>query len=92
MQDLYNLLQIKSNVSTAFHPQTDGQTECVNQEIEKYLQIFINHIQTDWADWLPLVAFTHNNCSHSSTGKSPFEVNYSFNPDIIPGIKSQAPF
>ncbi len=92
MKDLYNLLQIKSNASTAFHLQTNGQTECINQEIEKYLQIFVNHLQTDWANWLPLAAFAHNNCMHSSTGKSPFEVNYGFNPDIVPDVKSQAPF
>ncbi len=92
MKDLYNLLQIKSNASTAFHPQTDGQMEHVNQEIEKYLQIFVNHLQMDWADWLPLTAFAHNNCTHSSTGKSPFEVNYGFNPDIIPDAKLQTPF
>ncbi len=61
MQDLYDLLQVKSNTSTAFHPQTHGQTECVNQEIEKYLRIFVNHLQMDWANWLPLATFAHNN-------------------------------
>ncbi len=49
MKDLYDLLQIKGNASTAYHPQTDGQTEWVNQEIEKYLCMFVNHLQTDWA-------------------------------------------
>ncbi len=92
MKDLYDLLQIKSNVFTAFHLQTNGQTECVNEEIEKYLRIFVNHLQMDWTNWLPLTAFAHNNHTHSSTGKSPFEVNYSFNPDIVPGVKSQHPF
>ncbi len=92
MKDLYNLLQIKSNVSTAFHPQTDRQTEHVNQEVEKYFRIFINHLQTNWADWHPIAAFAHNNRIHSSTSKSPFEVNYGFNPDIMPHTKSQTPF
>ncbi len=55
------MLDITPNASTAFHPQTDGQTERVNQEIEKYLRIFINYRQTDWSDWLPLAEFTHNN-------------------------------
>ncbi len=76
MKDLYDLLQIKGNTLTAFHPQTDGQTEQVNQEIKKYLHIFVNHLQTGWAEWLSLTMFAHNNWVHSSTGKSPFEVNY----------------
>ncbi len=76
MKDLYDLLQIKANASMAFHPQTDEQTEQVNQEVEKYLRIFINHLQDNWVEWLSLAAFTHNNHTHSATGKSPFEVNY----------------
>ncbi|SJL16240.1 uncharacterized protein ARMOST_19760 [Armillaria ostoyae] len=76
MKELYQMLDIKQNASTAFHPQTDRQTECVNQEVEKYLRIFINHQQDDWADWLPLAEFTHNNHAHSATGKSPFMILY----------------
>ncbi len=92
MKDLYDLLQIKSNTSTAFHPQTDGQMEWVNQEVEKYLCIFINHLQTDWAEWLTLATFAHNNRVHSVTGKSPFEVNYGYTTDILPGVKPQTSF
>ncbi len=92
MKDLYDLLQIKANASTAYHPQTDGQTEQVNQEVEKYLRIFINHLQDNWVEWLSLAAFVHNNRVHSATGKSPFEVNYSYNADILPGAKPKAPF
>ncbi len=76
MRELYQMLDITPNASTAFHPQTDGQTEHINQEVKKYLQIFINHRQTDWSDWLPLAKFTHNNCVHSATKKSPFMVLY----------------
>ncbi len=92
MKDLYDLLQIKANTSTPYHPQTDGQTERVNQEVEKYLQIFVNHLQDDWVKWLSLVAFAHNNHVHSTTSKSPFEVNYGYNANILPGTKPQAPF
>ncbi|SJL04865.1 uncharacterized protein ARMOST_08236 [Armillaria ostoyae] len=81
----------KGNTSTAFHPQTDGQTERVNQEIEKYLRIFINFRQTDWPEWLPLAAFQHNNCVHSATGKSPFFVNYGRNPQVAPDSHSHGP-
>lgn len=92
MKDLYDLLQIKANASTAFHPQTDGQTERVNQEVEKYLQIFVNHLQNNWVEWLSLAAFAHNNRTHSATGKSPFEVNYSYNAHVLLGAKPQTPF
>ncbi len=92
MKDLYDLLQIKANASTAFHLQTDGQTEQVNQEVEKYLRIFINHLQDNWVEWLSLAAFTHNNRTHSATGRSPFEVNYGYNAHVLPGAKPQTPF
>ncbi len=59
MKELYRMLDITPNASTAFHPQTDEQTEQVNQEVEKYLRIFVNHRQTDWSDWLPLAEFAH---------------------------------
>ncbi len=92
MKDLYDLLQIKANTSTAYHPQTDGQTERVNQEVEKYLRIFVNHLQDDWVEWLSLAAFAHNNHVHSATSKSPFKVNYGYNAEILPGAKPKAPF
>ncbi|SJL13333.1 uncharacterized protein ARMOST_16773 [Armillaria ostoyae] len=84
MKELYRMLNITQNASTAFHPQTDGQTERVNQEVEKYLRIFINYHQSDWADWLPLAEFAHNNRAHSATGKSPFMILYGRNPRIMP--------
>ena len=43
MRELNQILGIKSKMSTAFHPQTDGQTERVNQELEQYLRVFIDH-------------------------------------------------
>ncbi|SJL11310.1 uncharacterized protein ARMOST_14713 [Armillaria ostoyae] len=84
MKELYRMLDITQNASTVFHPQTDGQTERVNQEVEKYLRIFINYHQNDWADWLPLAEFAHNNRAHSATGRSPFMILYGRNPRIIP--------
>jgi hypothetical protein len=59
-KELNCLLQIKRSLSTAYHPQTDGQTEHVNQEMEVYLCIFINHHQNDWSEWLSLTAFSWN--------------------------------
>lgn len=72
MADFYRLLGITRNLSTAFHPQTDGQTEQINQEIEQYLRIFVNHRQSDWTDWLSLAEFSYNDKVHLATSYSPF--------------------
>jgi hypothetical protein len=61
MGELYQLLDIKGGYSTAFHPQTDGQTEQLNQELEIYLCTWTSEQQDDWDEWLPLVEFTYNN-------------------------------
>ena len=50
MKDLYQLLGIEGNSSTAYHPQTDRQTECINQEIEQYLRVYVNFRQNDWSE------------------------------------------
>jgi hypothetical protein len=74
MKGLYQNLGIEANPSTAYHPQTDGQTERVNQELEEYLRIYVNKRQNDWVDWLPIAQFCHNDRSHSATGFSPFMI------------------
>jgi hypothetical protein len=69
------MLRIEENSSTTYHPQTDGQMECVNCEVEKYLWMFVNQKQDDWVDWLPLAEFTYNNVKHEATSYSPFFLN-----------------
>ena len=66
MSELYWTLGIQMSTSTAYHPQTDGQMECVNQELEQYLQLFVNQRQNDWVDLLPMVEFQYNNHIHAS--------------------------
>jgi hypothetical protein len=78
------LMGIKSSPSTAFHPQTDGATERVNQEIEAYLAIFCSINPETWADMLPLVEFTHNSRNHADRQLSPFELLYGYQPPAIP--------
>jgi hypothetical protein len=80
MHDLYRLLNIQSNASTAYHPQTDGQTERINQEIEHYLRVFCNYHQSDWSDWLSLAEFSYNDKTQISTHHSPFFLNYGHHP------------
>ena len=65
-RELYRLLGIKLASSTAWHPQTDGQTECVNQELDQYLRLFVNKRQDDWYNLLPMAEFQHNNHVHST--------------------------
>ena len=74
------MLGIKSKLLTAFHPQTDKQTERVNQELEQYLRMFIDHRQEQWPEWLGMTEFAYNNKVHSSTRTSPFKVNYRQDP------------
>ena len=69
---LCHLLGIKQNVSTAYHPRTDRQSERTNQWLETYLQFFVNYQQDNWAVYLPLAEFAHNNWMNASTGESPF--------------------
>jgi len=71
-RELYHLLGIKLASSTAWHPQTDRQTEHVNQELDQYLRLFVNKRQDDWYDLLPLAEFQHNNHVHSATQHPPF--------------------
>jgi len=80
MKELNNMLGIKSKLLTAFHPQTDKQTERVNQELEQYLRMFIDHRQEQWPEWLGMTEFAYNNKVHSSTRTSPFKANYRQDP------------
>src|ERR1700722_2751331 len=72
MVELYKLLKIEKNPSMAYHPQTDGQTEWMNQEIKTYLRFFCNYDQSNWSQELPLTEFTYNDHWNKSTGFSPF--------------------
>ncbi len=75
-------LGIQHKLSTAYHPQTDGQTERVNQCVEQYLHNFCSYQQDDWVDWLGIAEFHYNNLIHDSTCVSPFYANYGFNPSF----------
>ena len=76
MKDLHKLTGVIGNLSMAYHPQTDGQTEQINQEVKQYLRLFVNHQQSDWYEWLSCVEFSYNNKVQKSTGFSLFYVNY----------------
>ena len=79
-RELCKLMGIEQNISTAYHPRTDGQSECTNQWVEMFLRFVTNYKQDDWACWLPMVQFAHNNWPSDTTRKSPFFLLMGYNP------------
>jgi hypothetical protein len=80
--ELYHLLGIKLAASAAYHPQTDGQMEHVNQELEQYLRVFVSEWQDNWTELLPLAEFQYNNHVHASTQHSPFLLDTGCHPHM----------
>ena len=72
---LCDILGIKAQLSTAFHPETDGQTERTNATIEMYLRMYVNFMQNDWACWCPSAEFAYNNHLSEATNCTPFFAN-----------------
>lgn len=79
-KSLCKRLKIKANLSTAYHPETDGQSERANQDIKRGLRTYCNYMQDDWARWIPMVEFSDNNNTSTSLGLSPFYFNRGFHP------------
>ena len=79
-KNLCQALGITQNMSTAFHPRTDGQSERTNQSLEQYLRFYVNDRQDNWADLLPMAEFAHNTWRNESTRKSPFKLLMGFRP------------
>ena len=75
-------MQVEIKLSSAFHLQTDGETERVNQVLEQYLCCSINYQQDNWTSLLPLAEFAYNNSRHASTQETPFYINYGHHPKI----------
>ena len=79
-KNLMKEMQTKMNLSTSYHPQTDGQTERTHRTIEQILRGFVHETQDSWYNLLSLAEFSYNNLRHSSTGYTPFEALYGFSP------------
>src|SRR6266702_818086 len=80
IQGLCKSMGMTQNISTAYHPRMDGQSECTNQWLEQYLRFWVNERQDNWHSYLPLAEFKHNNWLSETTGEFPFFVLYGFNP------------
>jgi hypothetical protein len=91
-QELLKLLNIKSNLTTAYHPQSDRATERVNQEIKAYLSIYCMSHPEDWLHSLSTLEFTHNNRRHTERIHSPFKLIQGDNPISIPITFSHTKF
>ena len=72
--ELCKILGIHQNISTAYHPQTDGQSERTNQWLEQFLRIYVNHQHTDWVTWLPIAQYVHNAWPNTMTKQTPFDL------------------
>jgi len=75
---LIQLLHVKLNLSTAFHPESDGQTVRINQRLEQYLRSYCSYQQDDWVSLLPFAEYGYNTSMWESRKASPFEINYRF--------------
>ena len=82
---------MKRRLSTAFHPQTDGQTERMNQTVECYLRCYVNYFQDDWVPLLPSAEFACNHVENATTQQTPFDVVYRYSPTMRRNTAGEAP-
>ena len=80
MEEFTKILGTKRKLSTAYHPQTDGQTERMNQEIGTFLWHYVNYQQDNWTEWLATAEFSYNDKRHMATDRTPFELNFGRHP------------
>ena len=84
LKELLKILGTKSALSMAYHPQTDGTTEQMNQEIEAYLSIYCTFYPEECPEALHLMEFTHNNWRHTDWIKTPFKLMFGESPISLP--------
>jgi hypothetical protein len=83
-QQLFRNCGTKLSMSSAYHPQSDGQTKIVNKALQQYLRCFVNTKPTQWGKYLHLAEWHYNTTTHSSTGFSPFHIVYGKPPPSLP--------
>ncbi|KAJ3698695.1 hypothetical protein LUZ61_002400 [Rhynchospora tenuis] len=83
-KELMDKIGIKLNMSTAYHPQSDGQTERLNQCVEQYLRCMVFDQQKKWMKWLPLAEYWYNTSFQQSIGMTPFQALYGYQPTLLP--------
>ena len=81
-KELCHLLDIRQNISTAYHPQTNGASERANQSLEQYLRMFCGTQQNNWHTWLPIAQYTKNSWPSAMTKKPPFDLLIGYTPRV----------
>jgi hypothetical protein len=79
-QSLFKLTDTQLHMSSSYHPQSDGQTERLNQCLEGFLRCSVQSCPNKWSKWLPLAEFWYNTSYHTALGRTPFEVLYGHQP------------
>lgn len=83
-QALFRASGTQLRLSSAYHPQSDGQTEVLNRVIEQYLRAFVHRRPNQWGRFLPWVEWSHNSSWNAGTGSTPFEITFGRKPFTIP--------
>ena len=86
-KEFFTMSGSKLQLSSAYHPQTDGQTEVINRCVEQYLRSFVHQWPRRWNDYLPWAEYWYNTTYHISTGMTPFQALYGRLPPPIPPYK-----
>jgi Integrase zinc binding domain len=82
-RELMKKLEIKVNLSTSYHPQTDGQSERLNQCLEQYLRCMVGHNPKQWTQWIYLAEWWYNSTFHTAIQMTPFKALYGYDPPHI---------
>jgi hypothetical protein len=83
-RELFTIRGTQLRMSTAYHPETDGQTEVYNRVLEQYLRSFVHHKPSQWSKFLSLAEWSYNTSVHSSTGLTPYQITFGKPPPTIP--------
>lgn len=89
-KELFKLYKVNLHMTTAYHPQSDGQTERVNQCVQMYLRCAVQDSPKTWKSWLSLAELWYNSSFHTALGCSPFKALYGYEPNVgaVPSVPS----